>query len=119
MSILATEFYRGSTSKDITRILTVSYGLGIPFSIVAPVVTSKYGLRCSLYVAALFTFIGSLLCCISTFPDSLTEESFITPTVAYWMTLMGQALTGIACPFLACLPTKVSQNWFDEKQVRG
>jgi hypothetical protein len=25
-------------------------------------------------------------------------------------------LTGIACPFISCIPTKVSQHWFNEEQ---
>ena len=110
-------FYRGSTKQDITRILTVSYGLGVPFSIVAPLVVSKYGLRFGLYTGAIFTFIGSLFCCVSTLPGLMTEENDVPPSVGYWMTLFGQALTGMASPFLACIPTKVSQGWFDEKQV--
>ena len=110
-------FYKGSTKEDITRILTVSYGLGIPFSIVAPFVVSKYGLRFGLYVGAILTFVGSLMCCLSTFPGLMNEENSVPPVVWYWMTLVGQALTGMASPFLACVPTKVSQGWFDEKQV--
>ena len=110
-------FYHGATKEEITRILTVSYGLGIPFSIIAPIVVSKYGLRFGLYTGAFLTFIGSLLCCVSTFPGLMTEENGIPPIVWYWMTLVGQALTGMACPFLACIPTKVSQGWFNEKQV--
>ena len=27
-----------------------------------------------------------------------------------------QAMTGIACPFISCIPTKVSQLWFGEEQ---
>ena len=95
----------------------MSYGLGVPFSIVAPLVVSKYGLRFGLYTGAIFTFIGSLFCCVSTLPGLMTEENNVSPSVGYWMTLFGQALTGMASPFLACIPTKVSQGWFDEKQV--
>ena len=29
---------------------------------------------------------------------------------------MGQALTGIGCPFIACVPTKISQHWFADEQ---
>ena len=113
----AVVFYRVATKEEITRILTVSYGLGIPFSIVAPLVVSKYGLRFGLYTGAILTFIGSLFCCVSTFPGVMTEENNVDPIVWYWMTLIGQALTGMASPFLACIPTKVSQGWFNEKQV--
>ena len=27
-----------------------------------------------------------------------------------------QAMTGVACPFISCIPTKVSQQWFGEEQ---
>jgi hypothetical protein len=47
----------------------------------------------------------------------MTEENNAPPNNWYWMTLIGQALTGVASPFLACIPTKVSQGWFNEKQV--
>ena len=32
------------------------------------------------------------------------------------MALIGQALTGVACPFIACVPTKISQHWFADEQ---
>ena len=38
------------------------------------------------------------------------------PSVWYWMTLIGQALGGIGAPFIACLPTKISHQWFPEKE---
>ncbi len=28
----------------------------------------------------------------------------------------GQALTGVACPFISCVPTKISQHWFGDSQ---
>ena len=38
------------------------------------------------------------------------------PEVWYWLTLCGQALTGIGAPFVACLPTKISHIWFNENE---
>ncbi len=34
----------------------------------------------------------------------------------YCLALFGQAITGLASPFIASVPTKVSQHWFDENQ---
>ena len=34
----------------------------------------------------------------------------------YYMALVGQALTGVACPFISCVPTKISQHWFGDTQ---
>jgi len=30
--------------------------------------------------------------------------------------LTGQALTGVACPFISCVPTKISQHWFGDAE---
>jgi hypothetical protein len=38
------------------------------------------------------------------------------PDVWYWLTLSGQAITGIAAPFVSCLPTKISHQWFAESE---
>ena len=53
------------------------------------------------------------MCCLSTFPGlrEVTE-----PNVWYWCTLVGQAITGCANPFIYCLPMKVSHHWFEEGQ---
>ena len=56
---------------------------------------------------------GGLLCCLSTFPK-LADN--IEPDAKFYLALVGQALTGIACPFISCVPTKVSQNWFSDEQ---
>merc|ERR1712008_487399 len=34
----------------------------------------------------------------------------------FYLALIGQALTGIACPFISCVPTKISQHWFNDEQ---
>ena len=38
----------------------------------------------------------------------MNSHSFFCP--------LGQALTGMGCPFISCVPTKVSQNWFGESE---
>ena len=35
---------------------------------------------------------------------------------AYVLTVFGQALTGMGCPFISCVPTKISQNWFGDSE---
>ena len=47
---------------------------------------------------------------------SLGLRDYTDPSVWYWMTLIGQALSGIGAPFIACLPTKISHQWFPEKE---
>jgi len=34
----------------------------------------------------------------------------------YWLTICGQALSGIGAPFVACLTTKISHQWFKESE---
>ena len=56
---------------------------------------------------------GGLLCCLSTLPhlsEGLSSDS------KFNLALVGQALTGIACPFISCVPTKISQHWFNDEQ---
>ena len=101
------------SAKDISRILTVSYGIGMPFCIVGTYVVSKFGLRLAINIGALLTFGGGLLCCLSTFPYL---RDLMSPDVWYWMSLVGQALTGMGSPFIACVPTKISHHWFQEHQ---
>ena len=123
-----------SNSKEVKRICTVSYGLGLPGCVAATVILSKFGLRVGLYLGATLTLAGGLLCCLS----SLSVITDSTPSSAwYWMALLGQALSGFGSPFISCVPTKVvyvyqlyavhirihaclsaqvSQNWFNEHQ---
>ena len=53
------------------------------------------------------------MCCLSTLPyvaDGLSSDD------KFYLALVGQALTGIACPFISCVPTKISQHWFSDEQ---
>ena len=101
------------SNEDITRILTISYGIGMPFCIVGTYVVSRYGLRLGIYIGGILTFVGGLLCCLSTFP--YLREHF-HPDIWYWMSVTGQAMTGMGSPFIACVPTKISHQWFREKE---
>ena len=46
--IQASAFYQRS-SEDITRILSVSYGMGVPAALLGPYVVATYGLSTGLY----------------------------------------------------------------------
>ena len=53
------------------------------------------------------------MCCLSSLPhlsDSLSSD------LKFKLALIGQALTGVACPFISCVPTKISQHWFSDEQ---
>ena len=50
------------------------------------------------------------------FCKNLGLRELTNPEVWYWLTLCGQALTGIGAPFVACLPTKISHIWFNENE---
>jgi len=53
------------------------------------------------------------MCCLSTLPhlsDGLSSDT------KFYLALIGQALTGVACPFISCVPTKISQHWFSDEQ---
>ena len=40
----------------------------------------------------------------------------LTSDAKFYLALIGQALTGVACPFISCVPTKISQHWFSDEQ---
>ena len=56
---------------------------------------------------------GGLLCFLSSLPPLSSD---LTADTRYQLALIGQALTGVACPFIACVPTKISQHWFADEQ---
>ena len=93
--------------------MTIAFGIVMPFCIVSTYVISKHGLRLAISIGTFLTFSGGLLCCLSTFPYL---RDLMTPDAWYWMSLIGQALTAIGSPFIACLPTKISNHWFQEHQ---
>ena len=53
------------------------------------------------------------MCCLSTFP--ILSNAF-TSDAKFYLALFGQALSGLGISFLISTPTKISQNWFNEKQ---
>ena len=105
------------------------FGLGVPCCLIATYVVEKFGLKVGLNIGGALTGIGGMLCCLSTLPhlsDGLTSDT------KFFLALVGQALTGqllwykifnqknyiilsyfagVACPFISCVPTKISQHW--------
>ena len=53
---------------------------------------------------------GECLCLMSSIP--WVDPDYISSDAKYYLALVGQALTGMAAPFITCLPTKISQHWF-------
>ena len=110
----------------------ISYGLCIPFCLLAVYVVERKGLRFGLLVGAWLTAIGGSLCCLATLPGVWGGEAWWSTAFSFKLTVVGQALTGMGCPFISCVPTKVrqgillmaimsfcyqvSQNWFGEKE---
>ena len=69
-------FYQRST-EEITRIITVSYAIGVPFCLVATYIVTKCGLRTVVFTGGLLTFIGGLMCCLATFPGWSLKSNLI------------------------------------------
>ena len=53
------------------------------------------------------------MCFLSSIPHL---DASMSAEFKFNLALIGQALTGIACPFIACVPTKISQHWFADEQ---
>ncbi|CAB4057693.1 MSFD7 [Lepeophtheirus salmonis] len=43
-------------------------------------------------------------------------SDIFTSDEKFYLALLGQILTGIACPFISCVPTKISQHWFGDNE---
>ena len=60
---------------------------------------------------SMILFSGGLMCCLSSIeglkPVLPEDEKY----ARYLLALIGQGITGIACPFISCVPTKISQHW--------
>ena len=64
-------------------------------------------------LTAVIIISGGLLCCLSSF---YFVSSGLSADTKYYLALVGQAMTGVACPFISCVPTKISQHWFNDRQ---
>ena len=64
-------------------------------------------------MGSFWTFLGGFIRALSSFPgigDQIDVEA------QYWMSFVGQALTGMGNPVAVSVPTKVSQHWFKESE---
>ena len=105
------EYYQVS-GPEVDLIPMVSYGLCVPCCLVAVYIVERRGLRCGLLVGAWLTAVGGGLCCVATVPGLASPASSLhqlwSPRTAFSLTVLGQALTGVGCPFISCVPTKVT-----------
>ena len=92
---------------QVDLIPMISYGLCIPFCLLAVYIVERRGLRFGLLVGAWLTAVGGSLCCLATLPGVWGGEVWWSQAVAFRLTVVGQALTGMGCPFISCVPTKV------------
>jgi len=105
--------YYEVSGEELDLIPTVSYGAGIPTCLIATYLIESRGLKAGIKIGAWLTGIGGLLCCVSTLPGLAPH---LPKYVQYWMAVVGQGTTGLACPFISGVPTKVSQHWFPDSQ---
>jgi len=105
--------YYDVTGEQLDLIPTISYAAGVPTCLVATYLIESRGLKTGIRIGAYLTGIGGLLCCLSTFPGLSTHFS---KYYQYWMAVIGQGITGVACPFISGVPTKISQHWFPDSQ---
>ena len=101
------------TGEQLDLIPTISYAAGVPTCLVATYLIESRGLRTGIRIGAYLTGIGGLLCCLSTLPGL---NHLIPKYYQYWMAVIGQGITGVACPFISGVPTKISQHWFPDSQ---
>ena len=101
------------TGEQLDLIPTVSYAAGVPTCLIATYLIESRGLKTGVKIGAYLTGVGGLLCCLSTFPGL---NKSVPKEVQYWLAVVGQGITGVACPFISGVPTKISQHWFPDRQ---
>jgi len=109
---VAAEYY-DQAGDVMDWIPTLSYGLGVPCGILATYVVERYGLKHGIQIGGSLTGIGGLMCFLSSLPHL---DKDMSADFRFYLALIGQALTGVACPFVASVPTKISQHWFADEQ---
>ena len=109
------EYYQ-VTGPVVDLIPMISYGLCVPFCLLAVYIVERRGLRLGLTIGSWLTAVGGGLCCLATLPGVWGGQLWWSRYHAFVITVLGQALTGMGCPFISCVPTKVSQNWFGESE---
>ena len=105
--------YYDVSGEELDLIPTVSYAAGVPTCLIATYLIEARGLKVGVKIGAYLTGFGGLLCCLSTFPGIADN---VPKYYQYWMAVIGQGATGLACPFISGVPTKISQHWFPDSQ---
>jgi len=103
--------YYGRKLEEIDLLTTVSFLVGIPSCLCSTYLVNKKGLRITVMVATISTFIGGLLRLITAVGLDIDKDT------QFWLVLVAQAFNGVGNPIAVALPTKVSQNWFPENEV--
>ena len=61
-------------------------------------------------IEAILSIVGGGLCCMSSFPYVWDANGAPKGDARFYLALFGQAITGIACPFVSSVPTKVDNK---------
>ena len=96
--------YFQTSSENVDFFTTISFIIGIPFSLLSTYIVDKLGLKVAVLFGSAMTFIGGLVRCFSTLPPYSDTLDIGTQ---YWLAVAGQAITGIGNPIAVSLPTKV------------
>lgn len=112
VATISAEYYKKDVGA-IDLLSSIGFFVGIPTCLASTWIVDKLGLKTAVYLGCILTFMGGLVRGISSFPmigDSIDKET------QYWLSFVGQALTGAGNPMAVSVPTKVSQHWFKESQ---
>ena len=110
-NIAAEHYHQSEQRMDYIPIL--HSGAGIPFCIMTMIVyvVENHGLQTGLKITGTLTFIGGLMCFVSSAP-----KFWMSYFSKYYLALVGQVLMGIATSFLDPLMLRINQLCFDENQ---
>lgn len=106
---VSADYFDKDINTDIDLLSTISFYVGIPMCIISTYVVDALGFKTGMYVGTVLTFVGGGVRALSTLPG-LNQQ--MSQDVQFYLSLLGQALTGMGNPLAVSLPTKVSQNWF-------
>ena len=110
-NIAAEHYHQSEQRMDYIPIL--HSGAGIPFCIMTMIVyvVENHGLQTGLKITGTLTFIGGLMCFVSSAP-----KFWMSYFSKYYLALVGQVLMGIATSFLDPLMLRINQLCFDENK---
>lgn len=107
-----TAAYFETTADQVDWLGTISFLVGIPMCVASTYVVDTWGFKTGIYAGSVLTLAGGTVRALST----LQGVWDLDLGSQYYISLFGQALTGMGNPFAVSLPTKVSQNWFGERE---